>query len=442
MIVSDTGKAAALGGQAQFTFEVPQFAPKAFQIYVSGDDPSTLSVDASGLLATSTNARMLIDSVPVQCINDAELFRDGIDINERMKEIVITITNDGGYEQDVIVVVKWDIPQNGKSFDSWPRGPVVSVTTESGVTAFGKNHLDGYPLTYVDDHTLRIGVGTCLSSDNEALIENTLDIDIDLTASGANGLDTGSEASSTWYFVFVAFMPGGPLAEGTTTSTSSGKLVDANATFQTDGVSAGDAVYNSTDGTWTKVSSVDSETQLTIADDIFTISEDYQVKPEVIGLFSTSATSLTMPSGYTRKRRVGAIRNDTSSNFLHIHQYQYGRKRLYRYDEIDATLAILSNGSATIFTAVDMSSLVSPTSLGIEIVLGFEAGGGAAADVMEIQPNEWSTGCYTYKPGYIPSGQKLMLKWDVATNSQSIKYKVTDDKNKADIYVRGFSEVL
>lgn len=64
---------------------------------------------------------------------------------------------------------------------------------------------------------------------------------------------------------------------GVTTSTSSGKLVDSNATFSTEGVAVDASVVNITDNTFTRVSSIDSETQLTLDTDIFTSGESYQV---------------------------------------------------------------------------------------------------------------------------------------------------------------------
>ena len=56
---------------------------------------------------------------------------------------------------------------------------------------------------------------------------------------------------------------------GTNTSTSSFKLIDSVATFQTDGVQVGDHVRNTTDATIATVASVDSEIQLTLNADIF-----------------------------------------------------------------------------------------------------------------------------------------------------------------------------
>ena len=59
-------------------------------------------------------------------------------------------------------------------------------------------------------------------------------------------------------------------ATGTNTSTSSSKLIDSGATFQTAGVAVGMIVYNSSDATFSYVVSVDSQTQLTLAANIFT----------------------------------------------------------------------------------------------------------------------------------------------------------------------------
>lgn len=74
----------------------------------------------------------------------------------------------------------------------------------------------------------------------------SINVTVDITVAGANGLDTGSEAASTWYYIWV---------------------------------------IGKTDGT-------------------------------VAGLLSISSTAPTMPSGYTLKRLIGAIRNDGSSNFI------------------------------------------------------------------------------------------------------------------------------
>jgi len=92
---------------------------------------------------------------------------------------------------------------------------------------------------------------TALDASGNTILLNSVNVTINLTTVGANGRDAGSEASSTWYYIWVIYNP--------TTTT-------------------------------------------------------------IAGLFSTSSTSPTMPSGYTYKKRVGAVYNDGSSNFRAFRQ--------------------------------------------------------------------------------------------------------------------------
>lgn len=86
-------------------------------------------------------------------------------------------------------------------------------------------------------------------------------------------------------------------------------------------------------------------------------------------LLSTSATAPTMPTNYTKKRRVGWVRN-SSSNFLqfyHIANWVY----------LDIRGSVLNLGNAAAYTDVDCSSFVPPTSriilLNVLIILGSSA---------------------------------------------------------------------
>jgi len=79
------------------------------------------------------------------------------------------------------------------------------------------------------------------------------DVTVDITNIGVkNGLDTGSEALNTWYYIWAIKDP---------------------------------------------------------------------TTPEVAGLLSASSTSPTLPAGFTKKRLIGAVKNDGASNFRPFHQY-------------------------------------------------------------------------------------------------------------------------
>lgn len=141
--------------------------------------------------------------------------------------------------------------------------------------------------------TLSISSGVCRDSTDIVNIKSTSSITVDITASGVNGLDTGSEAASTWYYVYVI-------------------LKDSDQT--------------------------------------------------VAGLLSVSSTDPTMPSGYTYFRRIGEWRNDGSSNLLNGFFYGDRIKEIYYKENSGTTLRVLTGGTATSYTNVDLSSFVPPTS--------------------------------------------------------------------------------
>jgi len=131
-------------------------------------------------------------------------------------------------------------------------------------------------------------------------LASTVSVTVDITASGANGLDTAAEASSTWYYGWVIAKPDGTTA----------------------------------------------------------------------GLISASATAPTMPSGYTFKALVSAVRNDGSSNFV---KYRQRGNSVY----YEAGVSVLGGGTASVETAITITSVVPP------IALAFSAFGNCtgAADV-------------------------------------------------------------
>lgn len=138
-----------------------------------------------------------------------------------------------------------------------------------------------------------------------------VNLTIDITASGANGLDTGAEGGSTWYYGWV--------------------------------------IYNPASNT-------------------------------VAGLLSTSSTSPTMPSGYTFKSLVSAVRNDGSSNFIPFRQF--GNTAYFQ-----ARQSVLSGGAATTETAVSVASAVPPIAHCFRIggELGIDTSAGNADTSCEIR---------------------------------------------------------
>jgi hypothetical protein len=132
--------------------------------------------------------------------------------------------------------------------------------------------------------------GTSVGSDDgKKVMTLTGDKTLDITTSGVNGLDTGSEAGNTWYYVYLIWNPTTAL---------------------------------------------------------------------VNGLLSASYTSPTLPSGYTQKRLIGAVRNDGSSNFK---QFKQVNNDVY-FDGGRAYLINGGNTGGTTFVGLDTTSYV-PTAV-------------------------------------------------------------------------------
>jgi len=154
---------------------------------------------------------------------------------------------------------------------------------------------------------------------------------IDVTASGANGLDTGSVANSTWYSVWVIYNP--------TTSTTA-------------------------------------------------------------GLFSTSATAPTMPSGYTFKARVGWNLTDGSSHFNRI--IKYGLRSQYIVSSVVTTqLPEIGNTTSSTYVAKSISAFVPVTAATIYL-----SGTLSTTSTASIAPNNvYAAGSLTAPPPLLITSQ-------------------------------------
>jgi hypothetical protein len=67
------------------------------------------------------------------------------------------------------------------------------------------------------------------------------------------------------------------ISSGLTTSATANKLIDNTATFITNLSNKNMVVENVTDGTYAVIMTVDSETQITIDEDIFALGEEYRI---------------------------------------------------------------------------------------------------------------------------------------------------------------------
>lgn len=180
--------------------------------------------------------------------------------------------------------------------DAWLLAPLVD--RDAAVVASSRGLLivnnTGSPATSIDIDADEI----VLKAAAKSMVASTVNLTVAITSNGANGLDTGAEGSSTWYYLWVIHDP----ATGTTA-----------------------------------------------------------------GLLSTSATSPTMPAGYTFKALVGAVYNDSGSDFDTIYQRD---RRVW----IQGIKALDDGTGQTSYASLSLSAIVPPTARSV-----YGTGGATAA---------------------------------------------------------------
>ncbi|MDD2054912.1 hypothetical protein NPS46_20400 [Pseudomonas putida] len=176
---------------------------------------------------------------------------------------------------------------------------------------------------------------TVTYSADEIIVENSanqyqtlraVNITPSIALSGANGLDTGASAASTWYSVWVIW-------NGSTTA----------------------------------------------------------------GLLSLSATSPTMPAGYTHKARIGWIRTDATANKYPLGMTQAGNIVRYKISSgtnVTATPVMAAGTAGSVsggtYVAVSTSTFVPPTAQIISITMVSGGGSAAAAQSLGFGPTTTS----------------------------------------------------
>jgi hypothetical protein len=236
------------------------------------------------------------------------------------------------------------------------------------VSSFPKNRVRGlvisanatYPTYQVD-----IAAGECRCDSDACDLNLTTTKTVDMTVSGLNGLDTGAEASSTWYFVWLIYNP------------------------STDTYGA---------------------------------------------LFSLSSTSPTMPAGYTAKRRIGSIRNNASSNII-LFKVGNGGENIRRYVYTEELSLVLSGGTASSFTTVDLSVYVPTTT---SIVYCTLVNKGSKYSYLRPYLHPSTTGTITHNPS---SNAQVMLSL-ASTPTNGVEYMVSAAGGQLSIGIDGWQEAI
>lgn len=107
------------------------------------------------------------------------------------------------------------------------------TTISGGASGLSTNYLDGISIglnSINPNYQIDLGVGCCRSDDDTADIVIASPLTIDLTVSGKNGLDTGSEAISTWYYEWAMLNPTTTEVAGIFSASSSSPSLPAGFT--------------------------------------------------------------------------------------------------------------------------------------------------------------------------------------------------------------------
>ena len=115
--------------------------------------------------------------------------------------------------------------------------------------------------------------GTILKNN---IINDCTSTNYTLTSIGTATHNIGNGSASELAF-------GATYKTGQADGTSASKLIDSDANFITNGVKVGCVVMNTTDTTYTRVTALDGEGQLSLNDDIFVSGENYSIYTNKIG---------------------------------------------------------------------------------------------------------------------------------------------------------------
>lgn len=126
----------------------------------------------------------------------------------------------------------------------------------------------------------------------------------------------------------------------------------------------------------------------------------------VAGLFSTSETSPTLPSGYTHKTRVGWVRSDSTANKYPLAFVQYGRSVRYApaTGSNITSAPIMASGAAANITAVAVANFVPVTAGGIAGAVVSGAAQAAGASPVNIAA---SYGAYAFSQAHAGGGMAV-----------------------------------
>lgn len=237
---------------------------------------------------------------------------------------------------------------------------MVNIVTGHPMVNLPSLYVDGLGIAPASTTTtLTLSSGAARDSTNVADISLSADVTINAAVVGANGIDTGALAASTFYYVYVI---------GSSLSASP----EINIDKQVSTLASGTTILNGT---------VIAEGQVT--QPTYTVANNKQPA----GLISLSATAPTLPTGYDMFRRVGAVLTSGGSVFLPFFQDDTvgGTNRKMWYN---TPISVLAATAAAAMTAQSLAVAVPVIALGgkaTEVTLQADLLPNAAANFVQLR---------------------------------------------------------
>nr|WP_246356527.1 phage tail protein [Pseudomonas gingeri] len=168
------------------------------------------------------------------------------------------------------------------------------------------------------------------------------------------------------------------------------------------------------------------------------------------GLLSLSATSPTLPSGYTHKARVGWIRTDATSNKYPLSFTQVGRRVQYKVTTGSnvASLPVMASatGNLAAWSAVAVGNYLPPTAPTIDVGLQVQAAGAQIAWASIVPNNAYSTTVSINTPAALTAGTYQALTGGrvmMQLESSSIYWtSVSSTGGAMTVYCAGWEDAL
>jgi hypothetical protein len=161
----------------------------------------------------------------------------------------------------------------------------------------------------------------------------------------------------------------------------------------------------------------------------------------VASLLSESFTSPTIPAGYDYFRRVGAVRNDNSSDFLLFYDSGQGRER--RVD-FDTTITLFTSFTTATWTSKDLSAAIPTTATLGYFYYAYENVGGANTHGFFLRPEGSSSGGLTgITPGIVLTNTGGCAGHiEHIVDASSLEVKVFASNNTLWFYATGYVDQI